>query len=1611
MSLQQQAQEQIDNVLALIHEKLHKDQASKVVIFAKCYLNSVSAEDLMGQDLMNLYGAIVSHWRFVMQRKAKTARVKVYNPNLEEHGWQSSHTTLLIINADMPFLVDSIRMALNRRGMTVHLIIYPVIEVKRDGKGDLLDILFPRDDKKTANGIRESFIHVETDRQTEKKIIQELTNDIEHVLHEVQSAVDDWQKMKDQMTQVIAQTSNQSLPIEQEQRNEDLAFLQWLNNDNFTFLGFREYDLVKQDDSVNLYRVVDSGLGILRDKGERAISQSFSSLPPELRKTVLKPSLIIITRSTYQSVIHRSGYMTYIGIRIFNADGSIKGEYRFLGLFTSAAYNRSVSDIPLLGRKVKYILARSSYPSAGHSGKALLHIMETYPRDEFFQIPEEALFDTILGIFHLQERQRIRVFIHVDSYIRFVSCIVYIPRERYNTEIRQKMEVVLQNCFKCEDSEFFVTLSESILARIYFIIRLKPGNTLEYDKAEIERQIIDVTHNWEDEMSQALIEKEGEESGTRLFRKYRAAFPVAYRDYFLPRHVVADILHLETLDNGLGMGLYRPIEAPAGIFRFKLFSERQLMLSETLPMLENMGVKVVDEHPYEIKLANQSVWIQDFGLMHNEPEDLETDKFKDLFQNAFARVWHGDAENDGFNRLVLRKGVAWREISVLRAYCKYLLQIGSTFSQSYIEETVVNNARIAELLLALFHARFSPKKNSSTLPRIVAKIEASLDEVASLDEDRILRSFLGVIMATIRTNYYKFDENKNFKNYLSFKFQSAKVPELPEPRPHFEIFVYSTRIEGIHLRGGNVARGGLRWSDRREDFRTEVLGLMKAQMTKNSVIVPVGAKGGFVAKLLTANMDSKHQLTEVQECYRTFIRGLLDLTDNYVNGVVVPPKGVVCHDQNDSYLVVAADKGTATFSDIANEIANEYEFWLGDAFASGGATGYDHKKMGITARGAWESVKRHFRELGHNIEQIPFNVIGIGDMSGDVFGNGMLLSSKIKLVAAFNHSHIFFDPDPDPEKSFKERLRLFSLPRSSWEDYSSALISKGGGVFQRTKKSISLSAEIQSMLGVTQRAMPPNELIQAILKAPVDLFWNGGIGTYVKASEQRHADVEDRSNDGVRVDANDLRCRVVVEGGNLGFTQKARIQYALSGGRIYTDTIDNAGGVNCSDHEVNIKILLNDLVTAGELTEKQRVELLSSMTTDIAKMVLHDNRFQALAISLASIEAKSMLDGVMRFMNHLEKTGHLDRAIEFLPSNKDIANRKTERVWITAPEEAVLLAYSKITLYQELLATDLPDDPALQTELMAYFPKLLVERFENQIDKHRLKREIISTRVANAIVNYAGSTAVFRLKEETGAAVADIAKVYMASLEIFALDQLWLELENLDNDIATEVQINLFLEVRRFIERVTRTLVLNHNLPLNFLALIKRYKHDITVLRDQIVGFTKESHCQQIDKKKVRYLQNGIPQALAEQVALLDIMICSVDIVDVSKKTELNTEIVARTFFALAECLHLRWIRKQIEKLPRDNRWNALSRFALRDELQQHHRGLTTIVLHKFNQKTDINIHINQWIEKNKRIIEHCQNLVYDIKNSSNLELSMLSSVMREIRYLLNRNTVTQIEA
>ncbi|MFJ6952848.1 NAD-glutamate dehydrogenase [Micromonospora aurantiaca (nom. illeg.)] len=1573
-------------------------------------------EELIGFTAEEMLEAARAHRDLAQQRVPGELKLRIHEPDAEQH-----HTVVEIVTDDMPFLVDSVTALLNSRHLDVHLLVHPLVVVRREPLGRLTEVSADVEpDDAIAGDLVESWMRIEIDPVRDPAERETLRRELQRVLTDVREAVEDWPKMRQRALALAdelaaARTSDNRPPVPEKDITDSVELLRWLAHDHFTFLGYREYRLVDTDGARGgqaLEAVLGTGLGILRSDSPEA--RSLNSMTPEAHEKVLEKRLLIITKANSRATVHRSAYLDYIGFKIFNEAGEVVGERRFLGLFSTAAYRTSVQELPVVRRKVAEVLDRSGLSLRSHSGKDLLQILETYPRDELFQIKTDDLYHAVIGVLRMAGRRQLRVFLRRDAYGRFISCLIYLPRDRFTTQNRLRMQDILLRELNGVGVDYTTRVTESMLARVHFIVRTDPNNPPgDIDADLLAEELADATRLWDDDYRLVLERKLGDEQAKHLFARYADAFPEGYKDGHTPYEAMKDLAKLELLEEPgqLEMHLFRKQAPPrpyaaraadadeAMDVRFKVYRYGEpMMLSAVLPVLHSLGVKVVDEHPYEVERVDGRIWLYDFGLeLPERHQDLA--EVRPHVENAFAAAWRGEAEVDGFNELVLRAGLTWRQVVVLRAYAKYLRQAGTVFSQEYMEQTFIAYPQIAELLVKLFETRFAPGATTLDERRqrsgeLVDAIGEALDEVASLDQDRILRSYLTLIQATLRTSFYQKPVGGRPKAYVAFKLDPQAIPDLPAPRPKFEIFVYSPRFEGVHLRYGPVARGGLRWSDRREDFRTEVLGLVKAQMVKNAVIVPVGAKGGFVLKQKPGDRD------EAVICYKEFISALLDVTDNIVSGEIVPPEDVVRHDGDDPYLVVAADKGTATFSDIANEISEAHSFWLGDAFASGGSAGYDHKKMGITARGAWESVKRHFRELGHDTQTQDFTVVGVGDMSGDVFGNGMLLSQHIRLVAAFDHRHIFLDPDPDSARSFQERKRLFDMPRSSWEDYDRELISEGGGVHPRTAKSVPVSPQVRAVLGLDEDVtqLSPQELMKAILTAPVDLFWNGGIGTYVKASSQTNAEVGDKSNDAIRVDGKGLRCRVVGEGGNLGFTQQGRIEYASTGGRIYTDFIDNAAGVDCSDHEVNIKILLNTAVADGELDRPERDELLAQMTDEVADLVLRDNYDQARALNNAQAQAASLLPVHRRMINELERSGALNRSLEALPSDEELAVRTESG--LTAPEFAVLLAYVKIVLEREIVGEGLADEEWTTDVLVNYFPTPLRQRFAERMGRHRLRRDIVTTVLVNEAINRGGISFVFRVVEETAASAADVLRAYVVVREVFGLRDLWDAVEALDNKVSPELQTAVYLDTRRLLDRAVRWLVTNRRSPIDVPAEIARLRDGVARLlpdlENRFWGTEREAIAAHIES----LVERGLPRDLAEQATRLMYSFGLLDIVETAQGTGRDVSEVASVYFVLSDRFRVDALLSKISLLPREDRWQTLARMALRYDLYAALAALTAEVLGSTPEDVPPVERVQEWEQANATSIHRAHRAMGEF-DESRADLSALSVLLRQIRTLV----------
>ncbi|MCU1716059.1 NAD-glutamate dehydrogenase [Pseudomonas sp. 5P_3.1_Bac2] len=1576
----------------------------QVTLFAEQFFGIIALEELTQRRLSDLLGCTLSAWRLLEHFDADAPQVRVFNPDYEKHGWQSSHSAVEILHRDIPFLVDSVRMELKRRGYSIHTLQNNVLSVRRNSAGDLLELL-PKSSQ-GADVQQEALLFLEIDRCANAGELKALEKALETVLGDVRLCVNDFAPMRGKAQDLLNWLDKAKLKVDGAELEETKAFLQWLLNDRFTFLGYEEFTVVESATGGSLVYDEKSLLGLAK-RLRSGLKANELQVQPEVLSYLREPQLLSFAKAPLPSSVHRPAYPDLVSIRELDASGKVIRECRFMGLYTSSVYSDSVWNIPFIRRKLAVIKQRSGFDSSAHLGKELAQVLEILPRDDLFQTPVDELFSTVLAIVQIQERNKIRVFLRRDPFGRFCYCLTYVPRDVYSTETRLRIQQVLMERLQASDCEFWTFFSESVLARVQFILKVDPGNRTSIDPLQLEKEIIQVCRSWHDDYRGLMIESLGEAQGTQVLSQFAAGFPAGYRERFAPHSAVVDMQHLLSLNaqRQLVMSFYQPLTQDGPQLHCKLYhADTPLPLSDVLPILENLGLRVLGEFPYKLRHSDgREFWIHDFAFTYAEGLDVDIQQLNDTLQEAFVKIVGGAAENDGFNRLVLMAAMPWRDVALLRAYARYLKQIRLGFDLSYIASTLVNHVEVSKELVRLFKTRFylARKLSAEDLEDKQQKLEqailSALDNVAVLNEDRILRRYVDLIKATLRTNFYQADSSGQAKPYFSFKLNPRAIPDIPRPTPKFEIFVYSPRVEGVHLRFGDVARGGLRWSDREEDYRTEVLGLVKAQQVKNAVIVPMGAKGGFIPRRLPQSGSRDEVLAEGIACYRIFISGLLDITDNLKEGAVVPPANVLRHDGDDPYLVVAADKGTATFSDIANGIARDYDFWLDDAFASGGSAGYDHKGMGITAKGGWVSVQRHFRERGIDVQVDPVTVIGIGDMAGDVFGNGLLQSTSLQLVAAFNHLHIFIDPNPDAAKSYAERQRLFDLPRSSWADYDHALISAGGGIFLRSAKSISISPQMQQRFAISADKLAPTELLNALLKAPVDLLWNGGIGTYVKSSKESHADAGDKANDLLRVDGRELRALVVGEGGNLGMTQLGRVEYGLNGGKSNTDFIDNAGGVDCSDHEVNIKILLGEIVAAGDMTGKQRNQLLVQMTDAVSRLVLANNYKQTQALSLAERNARERVGEYKRLMSALEGAGKLDRALEFLPSDDELNERAANGLGLTRAELAVLISYSKITLKESLLQSKVPDDEYLAREMQSAFPPLLSEQFSEAMARHRLKREIVSTQIANDLVNHMGITFVQRLIESTGMSAANVAGAYVIVRDLFRLPHWWQQIEALDHQVPAELQLQLMDELMRLGRRATRWFLRSRRNELDAARDVAHFAPRIEallgVLEDLLEGPARE----QWQARFQGYVEAGVPETLARVVAGTSHLYTLLPIIEAADLTGQAPTQVAAVYFTTGAALELSWYLQQVSSLPVENNWQALAREAFRDDLDAQQRAITVSVLQIADGGAAVEASVGQWLEQHRPLVERWKLMLAELRAATTVDYAMYAVANREL--------------
>jgi glutamate dehydrogenase len=1644
-----------DALLAKAHEAWREDPAldpqalgdgnedDSVSRYLRAYYQRVATEDLASPS--RLATVAEAHVRLGLIRPQGRALVQVREPG-DAHLDPMSTSGLVvdIVVDDMAYLVDSVTTDLNRHEAEIRLLVHPVLRVRRDVAGALRGIVGVCGDDADlgADELTESWIHVELGPPRDRVTADLLEKDLRHVLEDVRVAVEDQQRMGSAARGLADDLGGEP--------GGELAefgeLLRWLADGNFTFLGYREYDLLRREDGAALRPVPGTGLGILRH--DRQGRDALRKLTSQVVARAEDPSeRLVLAKANSRSTVYRANYLDYVSLKKLSAAGAVTGEYRFLGLYTTAARHAPVTGIPVLRQKLAHVLAAAGLSQDSHDGKDLVEILQDYPREELFETSAEELTPIALGVLRLSERRQTRLFLRRDRYGRYMSCLVYLPRDRYTTRVRLRAQSILREALNGVSVDYSATVGDSALARLYVVVRGERGHPVpRVDAAALERKLASAVRSWDEDLIAEATRVLGEERASTLLDLYATGIPETYKADVSASDAVDDLTTMLGLRESGTEFAVRLVEHPERWTLVVYRSGTPITLSDVLPQLQHMGLEVVDEHPYKFAGSSDagSFWIYEFGL--RPLAAAAAGSLRQIFEEALTALWLGQAEDDGFNALVLTAGLSWREVTLLRACAKYLRQGGMRFSEDYVQRVLRSNGPITRLLVRLFESRFDPARQNGVTERceaIAEEIRGQLDEVVSLDADRILRSYLAMIDAILRTNYYQQESRsvdaitggsargvrgdgippgastvvppgQQCPPTLVLKLDPSGIPGLTTPRPRFEIFVFSPRLEAVHLRFGRVARGGLRWSDRLEDFRTEVLGLVKAQEVKNAVIVPSGAKGGFVCKRLPDPSDRDAYQAEVLACYKTFIASMLDVTDNIQGDKVMPPPGVVRRDGDDPYLVVAADKGTATFSDTANGVAARYGFWLGDAFASGGSEGYDHKKMGITARGAWESVKWHFAALGMNPDTDDFTAVGIGDMSGDVFGNGMLLSEHIKLVGAFDHRHVFIDPEPHPAASFAERSRMFALPRSSWADYDPELISPGGGVWPRTAKSVPVSAQARTALGLDAgvTALSPDELISAILAAPVDLLWNGGIGTYVKSSSESHADVGDRSNDAVRIDAVQVRARVIGEGGNLGLTQAARIEYSLGGGLMNTDFIDNSAGVDTSDHEVNIKILLADAIRDGAIPASGRHQLLNEMTDEVADLVLRHNYGQNMALAVARAQAPSLLHVHARYLRKLIRDKRLSQEQDVLPDEREIAERRSSGVGLTNPELALLLAHTKISAAEDVLESSLPDDRYLRRVLDAYFPAPLRTAFADRMESHPLRREIITTSAVNEMIDTSGTTFMFRLIEETGASVPDLTRAWLVAREVFDMPAFWHQVEDLEGQVGVAARITLLLEGRKLTERTARWLLHNRRPPFDLASTVAFFADGVRTVRAGLPKLLTGRDLAGFEERRDSYLELGVPLDLAERVAGMVPTYSAFDIVQVAASAGRGIEETAEVYFDLADRLQIARLRDRITALPREDRWSTMARAALRDDLYAAHASLTQDVLGVSGPQTPRSPEerLVAWASRNESAVAMAAQTLGEIWESERFTFTTLSVALRAVRTLVAASSLPDAE-
>jgi glutamate dehydrogenase len=1605
------AKQNLDNallvpVLKLIDKQFAKSEANRVKLFAKRYFASTYKAEISNQSDNQILEALVQAWDFVQERKSSAPKIQFSEIKAEQKGGKPVGGRIYVLVNDMPFLVDSIRQAVNRAGVSIRSVNNAVLQVERETKskdsaGRLKFI--STDNTPSQNGEAICCINCGVISASQIPLLE---RELKDTLKHVSAAVKDYLPICQQAENVKSALRKNAdiLPVSEKELNESIEFIGWLLSNHFSFLGYEKYKIKYLKSGAMVELQTGSTLGISKFKSGLKERVKLSSLPKSNVEHILKKQICCFAKSSNRSKVHRSVHLDYVLLKEFDSKGRVVTEHRFVGLYTSSVYYRTALEIPLIREKVNQVLDESGFSPNGHSIKDLLQVINVFPRDELFQINKEQLYSTALEITQIQETRISKLFVRRDSYGKFFSCLVYMPRDIYNTKVRQQVQNLLKNELQAAEVEFSTYLSESMLVRIHFILRTPEIQNVKYNRAKLEAQMVRLVKPWDDYFLESLQENYPDAEAENLFSVYSSCYSTSYKETYSAGEGVIDITRLARVVESKGLALDLEACDPGSFaeLSFKIFSfKQQLILSDVVPVLENLGLNIIGEKAFKLQPdCEEVIWMHDFSLSRKNTSAKLPPGLEENFEDAFAAVWKKKTEDDSFNQLVIAAQIHWRDAALLRAYAAYLKQIQFGYSAQYIADTLAQYKSIANQLVDYFYAQFDPAIKSSKRPaaaKLHKKILVAIDKVSNLAEDSVLRSILELMDATLRTNYFQTDEEGENKDYFSFKFEAAAIKNMPLPKPMFEIFVFSRNVEGVHLRGGKVARGGLRWSDRCEDYRTEVLGLVKAQQVKNSVIVPVGAKGGFVVKQTSTPGDRDELMRVGISCYRTFIRGLLDITDNIVADKVKAPVQVVRKDKDDPYLVVAADKGTATFSDIANGIAEDYKFWLGDGFASGGSNGYDHKQMGITAKGAWVSVQRHFREQDVNIQKQDFSVVGIGDMSGDVFGNGMLLSKHICLQAAFNHLHIFIDPTPDSQASFKERQRLFKLPRSGWGDYEEKLISKGGGVFQRSAKSIAISSEMQKTFGFEQTSATPSELISLLLKAPVDLLWNGGIGTYVKASSESHGEVGDKANDGLRVDANELRCKVIGEGGNLGFTQRSRIEFGLNGGISLTDFIDNSAGVDCSDHEVNIKILLNKQMADNKLNLLKRNKLLKSMTEEVSSLVLDNNYSQVQAIGVAQAQMEARGKEYVGLISFLEKHADLNRKLEYLPTDDVLEERIAKNKFLTRPEVSIVTSYMKMFLKKELVSVGYIDDDYLLPYLYSAFPAKLRQSHQQAIEAHQLRREIVSTQLANSIVNLFGPSFVYRLVDATGALPCEVVKAAVIALHIYKIDETWTEIEALDYKVDASVQGDMMFQLIRLARRATRWLIRNKRNNLDFAACYELYAKKIATAREMIPAKLPEASQATFLRKQQILLDSKVPESVATQIASCQFLVPATSLIEISTSTGHGLSSIFDVYYAMGEELQLNWLGEMINQLEVSNYWQALARESFLDDMSWQQRALTLNALAVGTKKVSAATLVSLWADDNSEELTRVKMMLAKLKSEARPDYSMFSVALREL--------------